>query len=43
MTAEIAEERVAGDVWLWTAIDADTKSYLAGFSESETQEPPLNS
>jgi len=25
MTAEIAEERIAGDVWAWVAIDADTK------------------
>jgi len=31
MTAEIAEERIAGDVWAWVAIDADTKiiSYMA--------------
>ena len=25
VTREISETRVAGDVWLWTAIDADTK------------------
>jgi IS1 family transposase len=25
VTLEIAEERVAGDVWVWVAIDADTK------------------
>lgn len=25
VTAEIAEERIAGDVWTWAAIDADTK------------------
>ena len=25
LTSEIAEDRVAGDVWLWSAIDADTK------------------
>jgi IS1 family transposase len=33
VTAEIAEARVAGDVWTWVAIDADTKlvcSWLVG-------------
>lgn len=25
VTAEIAQERVAGDVWLWSAVDAETK------------------
>lgn len=33
MTPEIAEERIAGDVWTFTAIDADTKlviSWLVG-------------
>jgi IS1 family transposase len=25
VTSEIATERIAGDVWLWSAIDADTK------------------
>ena len=25
VTPEMAEERVAGDVWTWVAIDADTK------------------
>lgn len=25
VTSEIAEERVAGDVWLWSAVDAETK------------------
>jgi IS1 family transposase len=25
MTPEIAEDRIAGDVWVWAAIDADTK------------------
>ena len=25
LTKEIAAERVAGDVWLWSAIDAETK------------------
>lgn len=33
MTHEIAESRIAGDVWTFTAIDADTKlviSWLVG-------------
>lgn len=33
VTQEIAEERIAGDVWIWAAIDADTKlipSWLLG-------------
>src|SRR5258708_4039389 len=33
MTAKIAEQRIAGDVWVWVAIDADTKlipSWLLG-------------
>ena|SRR5687767_4140814 len=25
VTPEMAEERIAGDVWVWVAIDADTK------------------
>src|SRR5450755_1299286 len=25
VTADIAEKRIAGDVWAWVAIDADTK------------------
>lgn len=25
LTSEIAEERMAGDVWVWTAIDANSK------------------
>jgi transposase-like protein len=25
VTKEMAKERVAGDVWLWSAIDAETK------------------
>src|SRR5712692_6082218 len=33
VTEEIAEQRIAGDVWIWAAIDADTKlipSWLLG-------------
>jgi IS1 family transposase len=39
MTAEIAEERVAGDVWVWCAIDADTKiipSWLLGKRDADS-------
>src|SRR4030081_3310586 len=39
MTPEIAEERIAGDVWAWVAIDADTKlipTWRLGKRDSET-------
>ncbi len=38
MTAKIAEERIAGDVWVWAAIDADTKlipSWLLGKRDAD--------
>jgi IS1 family transposase len=38
LTPEIAEERIAGDVWAWAAIDADTKlipSWLLGKREAD--------
>ena len=39
VTPEIAEERIAGDVWAWVAIDADTKiipTWRLGRRDSET-------
>jgi IS1 family transposase len=39
MTPKIAEERIAGDVWAWVAIDADTKlipTWRLGKRDSET-------
>ena len=36
---EMAEERIAGDVWVWAAIDADTKiipSWMLGRRDGET-------
>ena len=39
VTAEIAEERIAGDVWAWVAIDADTKiipTWRLGRRDAET-------
>jgi IS1 family transposase len=39
VTPKIAEERVAGDVWAWVAIDADTKiipTWRLGRRDSET-------
>jgi IS1 family transposase len=39
VTPEIAEERIAGDVWAWVAIDADTKlipTWTLGRRDAET-------
>jgi IS1 family transposase len=39
VTSKIAETRVAGDVWLWTAVDADTKlvpSWMLGQRDAGT-------
>jgi IS1 family transposase len=39
LTPEIAEERIAGDVWAWVAIDADTKiipTWRLGMRDGDT-------
>jgi IS1 family transposase len=39
VTAEIAEDRIAGDIWTWAAIDADTKlvpCWTLGKRDAET-------